>query len=247
MSFDIVIPVGPHDMNRIHEQIKYTKKNIMDYRNIYIISSNPTLTVENCITIDETIFPFSKKDIETYHGQSDRNGWYLQQLLKLYAGQVIPNILNNYLIIDSDTFFLKPTLFIDPNDGKYLYNFSDKENHIPYYEHMTRLHEKFKKIHKHSGICHHMMYDNKIIQEIFTLTEDKHKKSFWIAFLELVNEDLRHNSRSGASEYELYFNYVLNYHFDKVKIRILEWDNLNNWNKINTQYDYVSFHWYMNQ
>ena len=247
MSFDIVIPVGPNDMNKIHEQIKYTKKNIIDYRNIYIISSNPNLKVDNCIIIDETIFPFRKKDIEHYHGQSDRNGWYLQQLLKLYAGQVIPNILERYLVVDSDTFFLKPTRFIDPTDGKCLYNFSDKENHIPYYEHMKRLHEKFIKINKDSGICHHMLFDNKFIQEIVALTEKKHKKPFWVTFLELVDEHYRHNDRSGASEYELYFNYIFNNHNDKIKIRKLEWDNLNNWNKIHGQYDYVSLHWYMSK
>jgi len=247
MSFDIVIPVGPHDMDKIHEQIKYTKKNIIDYRYVYIISSNPSLIVENCTIIDETIFPFSKKDVAYYHGESDRNGWYLQQLLKLYAFQVIPNILERYLVIDSDTFFLKPTRFIDTTDGKYLYNFTDKENHIPYYEHMRRLNEMFVKINNYSGICHHMLFENKFIQEIFNLIENEYRKPFWIIFLELVYEYYRHNDRSGASEYEIYFNYIFNNHSDKVKFRKLEWDNLNNWNKINTQYDYVSFHWYMNQ
>ena len=116
MSFDIVIPVGPNDINQIHEQIKSTKQNIIDYRTIYIITSNPELTIDGCIIIDETIFPFTKKDIELYHGKGDRTGWYLQQLLKLYAGKVIPNILDKYLVIDSDTYFLKPTRFIDPDD-----------------------------------------------------------------------------------------------------------------------------------
>ena len=41
----------------------------------------------------------------------DRIGWYLQQLLKFYAGFVIPDILQRYLIIDCDTHFLKPTKF----------------------------------------------------------------------------------------------------------------------------------------
>jgi len=242
MLFDVVIPVGPHDMNKIHTQINYTKQNIIGYRNIYIISSNPQLIVEGCIIIDENIFPFTKIDVEKYHGKSDRTGWYLQQLLKLYAGQVIPNILQIYLVIDSDTFFLKKTTFID-NDGKYLYNYSD-ENHIPYYEHMARMSNKFIKINSYSGICHHMIFDNRFIQEIFNITEDEHKKPFWITFLELVDNKYRYNGMSGASEYELYFNYVIKYHANEVIIRKLEWENLNNFNKITPKYDYASFHWY---
>ena len=36
-NFDIVIPVGPNDKSIIEQQIKYTKKNIIGYRNIYLI------------------------------------------------------------------------------------------------------------------------------------------------------------------------------------------------------------------
>jgi hypothetical protein len=38
--FDIVIPVGPNDYNRIHDTIQYTKRNVLHYRNIYIVSPN---------------------------------------------------------------------------------------------------------------------------------------------------------------------------------------------------------------
>ena len=35
-KFDIVICVGPNDINIIKEQILYTQKNILNYINIYI-------------------------------------------------------------------------------------------------------------------------------------------------------------------------------------------------------------------
>lgn len=242
MSFDIVIPVGPNDMNKIQNQIIYTKQNVIGYRNIYIISSNPELVVDGCTVIDEKIFPFTIKDIEKYHGKSDRCGWYLQQLIKLYASHVISNILPIYLVIDSDTFFFKKTKFIN-SDGECLYNFSNKENHTPYYQHMKRLSNKFDKVCIFSGICHHMIFEHKFIKEIFDITEKEHKKPFWISFLDLV--DVNHRGGSGASEYEIYFNYILKYHNNKVKIRQLEWNNLNNFNKITPNYDYASFHYYL--
>ena len=82
-NFDIVIPVGPNDKSIIEEQIKYTQKNIIGYRNIYLISYDPSIDIDGCITINENIFPFNIDTIAEYHGKLDRNGWYLQQLLKL--------------------------------------------------------------------------------------------------------------------------------------------------------------------
>ena len=34
-----------------------------------------------------------------YDGKHNRNGWYLQQLLKLYASFVIEELLDNYFIM----------------------------------------------------------------------------------------------------------------------------------------------------
>ena len=90
-EFDIVIPLGPLDNNVINQQIPFTKKNIIGYRNIYIITCNKNYNFEGCITICEDIFPFSMETVQEFHGKRERNGWYLQQLLKLYAGKVNTN------------------------------------------------------------------------------------------------------------------------------------------------------------
>ena len=105
-AFDIVICLGAKDKDIINEQIKYTKKNVIGYRNIYIISYDPNLSIEGCITINENIFPFSMKTVNNIHGLNNRNGWYLQQLFKLYAGIIIPDILDKYLVIDLRYIFL---------------------------------------------------------------------------------------------------------------------------------------------
>ena len=109
--FDIVIPIGPNDKHIIEQQLEYTKKNIIGYRKIYLICYDPTIKFEDCITIDETIFPFTIDTVIKFHTKNRRNGWYLQQLLKLYAGIVIPTILKRYLVIDADTFFYETNKF----------------------------------------------------------------------------------------------------------------------------------------
>ena len=239
-AFDIVIPLGPNDIHQIHKQVIHTKNNVIGYRNIYIISYDPNINIDGCITINENMFPFTMKDIQYYLGQHSRCGWYLQQLLKLYAGQVIPGILNKYLVIDSDTYFMKQTSFMKNN--KCLYNFGE-ENHNPYFEHMKKMHSSFEKMSPSmSGICHHMLFETKYIKEIFSMVELLHtNKIFWKVFLESV--DINMIPHSGASEYELYFNYMLKYRANEIIIRPLKW--INNAQLINCDYDYISCHSWM--
>ena len=244
MSFDIVIPVGPNDRTVIEQQTKYTQKNIIGYRNIYLICYDPSIIIDGCITINENIFPFNKETVSKYHGKLDRNGWYLQQLLKLYAGKIIPNILDKYLVIDSDTFFLKPTTFVENN--KCLYNYGT-EYHIPYFDHMKKLDKELIKIDKNkSGICHHMIFETKYIDELISRIEKNHNELFYNIFLKTERTD----DFSGASEYEIYFNFMLKYNPDKIQIRKLNWKQDHGRQKLESiltdcNLDYISYHWYM--
>ena len=47
--FDIVIPVGPNDVNVIGNMINTTKKNIIGYRNIYLVSYVPTIIFDDSL------------------------------------------------------------------------------------------------------------------------------------------------------------------------------------------------------
>lgn len=238
--FDIVIPVGPNDIDIICQQIQYTKKNIIGYRNIYLIYKDISLELEDCITISEEIFPFNMQTVENFHGKLKRNGWYLQQLLKLYAGVCINGILESYLVIDSDTFFLKPTRFIE--DNKYLYCFG-KEYNLPYFTHMNKLHSSLIKMDiNKSGICHHMIFNTRYLNELFKLVEDYHSQDFYKVFLSSV--DASALSYSGASEYEIYFNFLLKYHPEAISIRTLQWNNVNTLSNNGINH-YESVHWYI--
>jgi len=240
--FDIIICVGPNDTGVIYSMIPYAKKNIIGYRKIYLVCANPTINIEGTITIDENIFPFNINNLIQKFGNNNRNGWYLQQLLKLYSGSVIPGILENYLILDSDTHFLRPTKFLT-DDGKYIYT-TGTEYHIPYFNHMNKLHPSLKKTHPCSGIVHHMIVNNNHINSLMNLVETNHiGKPFWEIFINMVDStDFPH---SGASEYELYFNYMNIYHQNDIIIRELNWNNASSINDSNKHCDYVSIHWYM--
>ena len=240
MSFDIVICVGPNDKEIVSSSVNYSKKNIIGYRNIYLICQNPSIQIEGTITIDEKMFPFNISDVARIHGKRDRNGWYLQQLLKFYAGFVIPDILQKYLIVDCDTHFLKPTKFLT-DSNKCIFT-TGTEYHIPYFEHMNRLHPSLKKTHALSGISHHTFFDSAIVQSLFKLVEDFHKKPFWKIYLDEVKPE--YYDLSGAAENELYFTYVYLYYREQMEIRELNWINSKRL-LLNTNHDFMSVHWYM--
>ena len=249
---DVIIAVGPNDIDILEDQIKHTKKNVLGYRNIYLISYDPKIMVDGCITIDESIFPFSMKTVEECIGKNERNGWYLQQLLKMYAGKVINGLLERFVCIDADTFFVKPTKFINTETNKPLYCYST-ENHKPYFDHMKKLHISFRKIDlSKSGICHHMLFEKKYLDEIINLVEERHRsKPFYKLFLESV--DPNHILHSGASEFEIYFHFMLQYHRDCIELRPLIWEDIINWVTIidwdelkkkeqDLDYDFIGYH-----
>ena len=256
MIFDIVIPVGPNDAHVIQTMIEFTRKNVIGYRNIYLVVFDPTIVVDDrCIIIDEKIFPFTIATLLVALGgttDTSRVGWYLQQLIKLYAGKVIDGILNEYLVVDADTYFLRPTTFFDESTGVPLYNVGT-EYHPPYFEHMQKLHPYLTKKTQYSGICHHMVFQTDRICELFRMVEAAHIdddgdgtitiRPFHEIFMRNVSP--QHRVASGASEYEIYFNFLLDQYPDKFKIRVLPWKNTNVLNVNDTSVNYVSYHWYL--
>ena len=264
MDFDVVIPLGPNEVKNIQKQIEHLAKFVQGFRRIFVVSYDADIVLNGCVVVCEDIFPFKMQDIADYfakhHGKSNRNGWYFQQLLKLYAGQVIPDILPNYLVIDADVFFLKPVSFfnkvktIDSSGVKEcietFFTFG-REYHAPYFEHMSRLHPSLKKmVSTYSGISHHMMFSTFYVREMMKMIEDFHDGGvFWRIFIESVKEHLKYgcdNLESGASEYELYFNYMIQYHPDLVSIRGLKWRNVSSKiDSLDLDLDYVSICWYM--
>ena len=244
LNFDIVVCVGPNDNEIVEQVLPYTKKNVIGYRNIYLVCANPNINIEGTITIDEKIFPFSKKDLVEMFGENSRNGWYLQQLLKFYAGKVIPGILKRYLIVDCDTHFLRPTKFIT-DDGKHIFT-TGTEYHKPYFVHMNRLHYSLRKHHQLSGISHHTFFHTDRVNDLMKLVEDYflNEKPFWKIYLDVV--DRNEFMGSGAAENETYFTYMYVYHQDEMVIRQLNWENVSKLEPGHVNnYDFVSVHWYL--
>lgn len=227
MTYDILIVHGPSDDNILPYTVSQIRKFVKDFRNIYIVSHDAEIVLFDeevfvgCKIIDEKTFPISINDVNSIIQTPKRNGWYYQQLLKLYASLVIEEMLDDYVVVDADTLFLKEISF--KSGGRYMFNMGD-EHHIPYFEHMNRVHPSFEKMVKFSGISHHMIFNRMIVSEMMMLVERHHNFTpFWEVFLKEVLPEQR--PFSGCSEYEMYFNYMLKNHKDKVIPRKIKFEN----------------------
>lgn len=246
MSFDVVVPVGPKDLSTIQACVQGLQQNIAEKRSIFLVTSPSLLPREfdHVKILDEkTLFPFTKETIAALFQGNQRSSWYFQQLLKLYSVLVIPGILPRVLIVDADTIFLRPTTFLT-TDNQMQLNVG-REYHLPYFEHMSTLVPGLgRTFQQFSGITHHMLFDREIVKDLFHKVETRHEKPFWEVFCRSV--DPKNISGSGASEYELYFNFALRFHPEKVILRPLRWENVKTLSEPSSA-DYVSCHWYLRE
>lgn len=238
---DVLTPLGPND--NITGQLPYTRKNIIGIGEHYIVSRfggcYPQCNCKSSYFVPESIFPFTWNDVFKVGGfkSTQRVGWYLQQLIKLYAWKVIPELSDPYLVLDADTHFMKPTSF---QDGDRLLFTKAYEFHKPYFEHISRLLPTVYKAQQASGVAHHMPMSHKVLDSLFTLVEATHGTPFWKAFLSCV--DPKERGGSGASEYELVFNFTQIYFPEKFKLRELCWTNAS---ELSDSFDFISKHWYL--
>lgn len=236
-QFDILIPVGPNEISIINNVVKNIQVNVINYNKIYLLSSDSSLSVQDCITINENIFPFTKEDIKKYTGASSRVCWIYQQLLKLYSTSVLTECLDNILIIDADVYVLNKLNFMQQSKPIFTVGYE----HTPeYHIHSKKLHPSIDRIYnEYSGVSHHMMLNKKFMKELFYIVENYHNADFLKVFLNSLDvtdpEDIK------CSEYEIYFNFMCKYHRNEVVLRELRWSNvpylISNMEK---SYDYVS-------
>lgn len=231
---DVVIPACPKDINTLECCIEGIRENCENIRRIIVVSES-RLT-DSAEWYDEKLYPFSILDIaialmrndvkiggEFWKESKGRVGWYYQQMLKYYAPFVIPDISSNVLVVDSDVIFLNRVEFLNPMGGALLN--TNKEYYREYFQHAARLLPGFKRLYpQYSGISHHMLMQRPILEDLMSQVENHHGMKFWKAFCNCVSLEALIAGKSGASEYEIYFNFALR-RTDQVEIRSLWWED----------------------
>jgi len=250
-EFDVVIPVHERDKPILEHCINGVRKNLIGVRRIITVSKEKY--TQNAEWIDEAIFPFSYDLVKSY--KANKAGWFFQQLLKMYSPIVIPDILPNVMVLDSDTVFFRRIPMFDKK-GRAFYNLSKGQRkecqtftasvdaHIE--ELLPAI--KRKNIPPHfkllSAISHNMIFNREIMKELFEMVEalDVDKDPFYKIFL-------KNHGQGVASEYQIYFNFMMVFHPDLIVIRKLKFKNTSDPDitkySIFPKYHFCSFHHYL--
>ena len=176
----------------------------------------------------------SKKFIEnkwyTYKDEKSREfGWWYQQILKLGASIMIPQISDPFIVWDSDLIPIKKWQ-IYPTDTLPFFHFAllqEKEkslfnknqyNASIYY--LLKINEIFPKEDKGTFVPHHFIFYHKVIQNFIQYIEDIHNplisfdKKSWIEIIVSSSKDYYRFSeyKNIATFMSFYFTHLLYYH-----------------------------------
>ena len=225
---DAIIPAHKKDIDTLDLCINGIRENVKDINRIIVVSKEKL--TENAEFYCEKDFPFSFKDVGEIVGFHNKTFNYYGGLIQTTSALVIPDLQRDVFICDADTIFLKPFELIDQDDIA-LYDVSyDLPPHVhshPYLEHMEKLIPGLNKQTKYSGICHNMLIQQDILQEMFDRVEKTHNMPFWKADISVTLQDYKSlrpkpphaDAPLLFTTYELYFNYVMKYHKQRVRIR----------------------------
>ena len=223
-KFNVVSTLHIKDKNRYIKYLKYNKKYLTQYNKFYYIA-NENYNIYNSNFINENLYPFSKLDIINYLKEyipDYRWGWYYQQLLKFYIFKFNNLEYDNVLIFDSDILILKNIHFFK-GDKPILYkrNTGNGKLHIPYKKSINYILPDLSINESDSGICHMMIFNKKILDNLFIIVENYHKKDFWKVCLDSVIYYIKKYGYNDSilSEYELYYNFIKIYYKDSYIIK----------------------------
>jgi len=147
--------------------------------------------------VSEKSYPFSWADVDQHMHCKSSCGWYLQQLLKMYARRALSGI-RDYLVVDAGIVWFGHGISVVADRGKnglpttHFYSTAG-QHHGGYYEHIRRLAgEEVARVNpKISGVVHHMVFKLDVLEALLKLCERRAGGTeFWKALLLNLHPDV---------------------------------------------------------
>lgn len=245
---DFVIPCHPKDFPSLKICVKGIQENISSLNRIFVVSNNDP-NIEGVIHIpEENYLPYVQREKIAakfeMHNQSllYRTKWVYQQFLKLFSAKVIPELTDSYVMVDSDTIFLRDV----PFDPEKFYYCKAEEYHKPYIQPIKKLFGIEDTI-GFSTISHHMIFNKEKLNEMISTVEKRFDSE---SFFDCVLSILDYNEASCMSEWDLYANYMLLNYPEMCEQRQLVWEDISfipvksHLDEFKENFDFVSCHAY---
>jgi len=245
---DFVVPCHPKDFPSLKVCVNGIKENISVANRIFVVS-NDNPNIDGVIHVPEQNYlPYVQREQIAAkfekHNQSllYRTKWIYQQFIKLFSAKVIPELTDSYVMVDSDTIFLRDVSF----DPEKFYYCRAEEYHKPYIEPIKKLFGIEQTI-GFSTISHHMIFNKQKLNRMISMVEKRFNSE---SFFECVLSILDYNEASCMSEWDLYSNYMLLNYPEMCQQRQLVWEDISfipvksHLDEFKENFDFVSCHAY---
>ncbi len=207
---DVVIPLVEKDLITAEKTVESIRAMVLHpIQNIYIVAPESEKIRSFCHQ-QGCIFILENEAVENYEELKKQGGWILQQFIKLNADQYTQS--DNILVVDGDTVFLRPQVFID--DTKNTYTFHIHSDYTDIRKKFTRDLFKTNQYFKLDFISHHMVFKRKWLKELKEKISEINKCSWQKALLNQATLN-----KMGFSEYDIYAHYVFSKYRDFTRLR----------------------------
>ena len=200
---DVVIPLVEKDLITAEKTVESVRAMVLHpIQNIYIVAPESKKIRDFCEK-QGCIFILENDAVDNYEELRKYGGWILQQFIKLNADTYTKS--DNILVVDGDTVFLRPQVFI--NDKKNIYTFHIHSDYTDIRKKFTR--DLFKTTHyfKLDFISHHMVFNRKWLKELKEKISEVNTCPWQQAILNLIV-----SNKLGFSEYDIYASYVFSHY-----------------------------------
>lgn len=243
MKIDLFIPIGPKDYKIAQESIDNKRLKIKDLGNIYFYTDDPSVQYSGAIKIEDSKFirTLRSRVYDCPNIDSKRAGWYFQQLLTIYFHKIINSSNNNIIFCCCDVFFVKEQVFYV--DGLPVVTLGSSSVHEPFWDIGRILFKDNYQNNGYSGIAHYFPFRIDYLKDMHNRIENIHNCDL----LKVLLSNLSLSERSGFSEYETFFLYLLTFE-DHFYIRdncCVDVDNHNA--RRFRSIEYIAAHWYMHK
>jgi hypothetical protein len=246
---DFVIPCHPKDFPSLRLCVDGIRNNTSVCNKIFIVSKEDPKIEKTFHVPEEKYFQYvTKEKIEEIWNQKNsnlayRSKWVYQQFLKLLSARVISELSDSYVIVDSDTIFLRDVYF----ESDKFYYCKAQEYHLPYLQ-PTKILLDVEQTIGFSCISHHMIFNKEKLQSLLESVEMKFGGK---PFVECVLDIIDYNEASCLSEWDLYANYMILNYPEMCEQRQLIWEDISfipvksHLEDFKENFDFVSCHAYI--
>ncbi|MEM9043279.1 MAG: DUF6492 family protein [Pseudomonadota bacterium] len=204
----LMIPVAPKDLDRARQSVPRMQA-MVAHRLVRTAVIAPANQAIKALCEEIGVDFIDENDHLTALAGAERTsrmrGWLKQQLLKLSAPEIMEH--PDVVVIDSDTYPLRPTAFLTPDGRQILYR--GDRNLINFHMFTERVIGPAPG-RATSFIAHCMLFRDRHLDALRSVIEARHNEGWVEAFLRLIDESMKSGA---ADEYDIYSEYDIYGHF----------------------------------